>query len=198
MTKFIQYAAVLRRNVMEAKNKYFEQALSDFTFDVSCGAAIRHLVDLEYSVKQIMHNISYSPPQAKVEKAVYRYMMESGVLTYVLPKDIKEYITIQNMCEPGLVNGHIREMDLRNCITEKRIHFGRQDSYVSCPFGIWSEEETDRRLACLDTKERDYIQGIPWEHRILYHRLTGRMEEIGIKLWLGGIDGVEFYFAGKM
>lgn len=43
---------------MEAKNKYFEQALSDFTFDVSCGVAIRHLVDLEYSVKQIMQNIS--------------------------------------------------------------------------------------------------------------------------------------------
>lgn len=181
---------------MERENKYFEQALSDFTFDVSCGAAIRHLVDLEYSVKQIMQNLSYAPPQEKVEKAVYRYMLESGLLTGTLPKDITAYITTQSMQQSGLLCGQVRERDFRSCIAEQRTHFGRDESYISCPFGMWGEQEMKRGLTCLDTKECDYIRGIPWEHRILYHRLTGRMEEIGMKLWLCGIEGVEFYFAG--
>ena len=41
------------------RNGFFNQALADFTFDVACGAAIRHLMDSGYSAEQIHNRLDY-------------------------------------------------------------------------------------------------------------------------------------------
>ncbi len=40
-------------------NRYFAKALQDFTFDVACGAAIRHLHELGYTPEQIADRLDY-------------------------------------------------------------------------------------------------------------------------------------------
>ena len=76
--------------VKEEKKGYFEAALSDFVFDVAAGGAIRHLADRGHSVEQIMDELSYPVPRAKVEKAFYRYLLESGILIKRLPDENAE------------------------------------------------------------------------------------------------------------
>ena len=38
-------------------NKYFENALSGFVFDMAAGNAIRHLADKGYTVKRIKNSL---------------------------------------------------------------------------------------------------------------------------------------------
>lgn len=49
------------------ENRFFKKALSDFTFDVSCGAAIRHLMELGYSVEQIHDRLDYPMSIEKIQ-----------------------------------------------------------------------------------------------------------------------------------
>lgn len=42
------------------EQKYFKQAISNFTYEAACGGAIRHLADLGYSVRKIMEQLSLS------------------------------------------------------------------------------------------------------------------------------------------
>ena len=49
-------------------------------------------------------------------------------------------------------------------------------------------------LACLTTRERDYLMGIPWKMQIMYHRLNSRMREIGIQMAIYSDTELKFYF----
>lgn len=62
-------------------------------------------------------------------------------------------------------------------------------SYVSCDFGLRSRLEPERwrkALEVLDRPERDYILGLPWERRMVYHRLDERMCRIVAGLYGAG------------
>ena len=43
----------MRSEESETQQKYLKKALSDFTFDVASGGAIRHLADRGYTVQEI-------------------------------------------------------------------------------------------------------------------------------------------------
>lgn len=161
----------------EEKTGYFEAALSDFVFDVAAGGAIRHLADRGHSVEQIMGELTYPVPRAKVEKAFYRHLLETGILLKHLP-DEKEERQILLLSEkkgkkmPEAIVAHIAK-------------YGEENSYMECPFGAWKKQEEKNReqfLSCLSLREREYILGISWEQNVMYHRLNDRMREIGIKL----------------
>ncbi len=51
-------------------NRYFTKALQDFTFDVACGAAIRHLHELGYTPEQIADRLDYPTSAERVKKYV--------------------------------------------------------------------------------------------------------------------------------
>ena len=51
-------------------NRYFTKALQDFTFDVACGAAIRHLHELGYTPEQIADRLDYPISAERVKKYV--------------------------------------------------------------------------------------------------------------------------------
>lgn len=173
----------------EKKARFFEEALSDFTHDVASGRAIRHLVDLGYTTAQIMERLDYPTSRARVEETVYRYMKKTGVLLDelpVVPHKIKQ-VVFKDKNSSAFVR-YIREGIERN---------GEENSYISCPFGTIyrdREERIQRLLTSLTTREREYILGIPWERKIMYHRLTSRMTEIGTQLAVNSDMEFKFYF----
>lgn len=74
---------------------------------------------------------------------------------------------------------------------------GPEHSYISCPFGMIRrdrEARLNRMLAPLTSREKEYILGIDWEMRMMYHRLNSRMLEIGIQLAAYGETEYSFYF----
>ena len=156
---------------MDGKESFFQAALSDFTFDVAAGGAIRHLTDRGYSVEQIMRELSYPVPRTRVEKAVYRHLLEAKSVRFpeILAKDIAES--------------------------------GEENAYMECPFGAWlkkDEKRLEQNLASLTGREREYLLGIHWEKDIMYHRLNDRMREIGLKLVRGTEETWGFWFMKGM
>lgn len=183
------------------KKGYFEDALSDFVFDVAAGGAIRHLVDRGHSVEQIVKELDYPVPYAKVEKAVCRYLSETGILLPQLPEGAKEL----PVCRPaGKMRGNACQSLMR--FLEE---YGEENCYLECPFGLWQMQnvqnekktENDSRmkqaLSCLTSREQEYILGIRWEQHIMYHRLTSRMREISMKLLKNKGEEWRFFFCGK-
>lgn len=171
------------------KPRYFEEALSDFTHDVASGRAIRHLVDLGYTTPQIMARLDYPTPRGRVEQTVYRYMKETGMIITELPESREERkrIVIKDRTPAGLIR----------CLRRRIDQNGEGNSYISCPFGMIyrdREERMQRILAALTSREKEYILGIPWEMKMVYHRLNGRMLEIGVQLALYSEMEFQFYF----
>ena len=64
----------------EPSNRYFQDALSDFVYDAASGRAIRHLADTGYTTAQIVHQLDYPTPFAKVQHTVTRHLKETGIL----------------------------------------------------------------------------------------------------------------------
>lgn len=175
--------------MQENRPKYFEAALSDFVFDVAAGGAIRHLVDRGYSVEQMIKELDYPVPRAKVEKAVYRYMTESGILLSELP------------IETETLHIHFLQEKTKEKLLEKLVkrleESGGDNFYMECPFGAWmkkDEKKLQQVMSCLTNREREYILGIRWEQDIMYHRLNSRMREIAMKLVMHTEEEWRFYF----
>lgn len=186
---------------MEKRQKYFEEALSDFVFDVAGGGAIRHLVDLGYSLDQMMQALSYPAPRQRVQNSAYRYMRESGLLLRSLSERTGNDEG-QEAAGFRVVRLRISDRDgLHRYLYEKTEENGEAQTYISCPFGLAKEggrlpdaDEIRKGLACLNRREQDYIAGIPWENRVMYHRLNSRMREIGRKLIMRPEIGCQYYF----
>lgn len=269
---------------------YFQNALSNFVTDAACGGAVRHLVDIGYTLDQIVDRLDYPAPRAKVQRIMMEYLYESRVLlreepsaelfaakeTFVQEQDafgrrsmrkISIDLDSQNRqngvseaqsrpfagSHPGYAisdsnltvlsnrqklektqkiiwkesvydskrDGKLTELLHRKC--EKN---GEVYSYVSCPFGELKNDQysqngqnrndglyrqgesgesakpseersiTEEKLACLNSRQRDYIQGIRWDQPVLYHRLNQRMLEIIGKLYEAGVySGAAFFMA---
>ena len=169
--------------------RYFEEALSDFTHDVASGRAIRHLADLGYTTEQIMARLDYPTQRSRVEQTIYRHLKERGVIREDVP-ELREVwaeqaLTARTPAEILHLLGHYLDVN------------GEKNAYISCPFGtIYRDREArlQRLLAPLTMREREYILGIPWERKVVYHCLNGRMLEIGAQLALSAETEFRFYF----
>lgn len=119
-------------------------------------------------------------------------------------------------------DGKLTELLHRKC--EK---YGETYSYVTCPFGQptndqYSQSEKDgssklsgsgacveserlyggavaeEKIGCLNSRQKEYLQGIRWEQPVLYHRLNQRMLEIISKLYeAGAYGGVCYFLSGQ-
>lgn len=174
---------------MTEQPKYFEEALSNFVHDVASGGAIRHLVDSGYSVDQIMERLDYPTPRERVEKTVYKYMTESGILLSQLPIE-------EEMMEKHFLRNPKRA-EIRRMLVDGIEKNGEENSYMFCPFGMLMNEDMDAfqaMLSDLTTREQNYILGVPWRENVMYHRLNSRMLEIGIVLAANTEYMYSFYF----
>ncbi len=71
------------------------------------------------------------------------------------------------------------------------------EAYISCRFGKLIREDTvewERTMSRLNERQQEYLAGLPWEERICYHRLDGRMQEIAVKLYAAGSLREQCYF----
>lgn len=171
------------------KQKYFDEALSDFVHDVASGRAIRHLVSSGYTTDQIMRQLDFPTPRKRVEQTVYRCMTESGTLLEALPIPDESMETI--------VLKDAKPARLAALLSEYLSADGEENSYVSCPFGMIRrdrEARLARMTACLTVREREYLLGIPWKMQIMYHRLNSRMREISLQMAVHSDVEMNFYF----
>ena len=73
----------------------------------------------------------------------------------------------------------------KRLLETETIVFSPKSGYIPCDFGILQREdpaEYARRLSLLNDRQREYVEGLPWEGRICYHRADHRMKEIEKRL----------------
>lgn len=70
----------------EPKQEYFKKSLSDFTFDVASGGAIRHLADRGYTVGEIKKMLDFPTPFERVQQTVWKYFLDRGIILLKEPE----------------------------------------------------------------------------------------------------------------
>ncbi len=211
---------------------YFQQALSNFMFDVASGGAIRHLTDLDYTVEQIRKQLDFPTPYDRIQQTVWEHLLHTGVICLQEPgtgrrAEEYEYVTeydsygrksfrrVVKEREDGFQEGERKAGgeealswkeeifssrapgSLASCLAERCAANGEETAYFSCDFGLRSRREAGRYekvLALLEDNDREYVTGLPWERRMVYHRLNRRMQRIAACLYEGGeLEGVCYF-----
>ncbi len=191
--------------IVMAEQEYFKKALSNVMFDAASGGAIRHLTDLGYTVKQIAGMLSFPAPYERIQQTVWKYLADNGTICMEEPGSGREqerfaYVTDHDKYGKSSFRRVPLSGSNENAISWKESVFqettgksfgpwlaekcaanGEEFSYASCDFGIQMKgnpKEFMETLELLREPYRDYIQGLLWEKRPVYHRLDRRMQEI--------------------
>lgn len=154
------------------ENQVFRQALSDFAFDVACGGAIRHLAHLGYTAKEIHERLSFPISYERVRQAYTRYLLDERILLRKKPGEYKQpaYTYVQE-------EGKYGKKSFRRVEKEQELSENEECAYVACNFGLISDEDGFAVLK-LSEKQREYLEGICWEKRTMYHLMDERMRGI--------------------
>lgn len=186
------------------EHSYFQKALSDFTHEVASGGAIRHLTDLGYTVRQIREQLDFPTPYERIQKAVWERLKETGVIlweepgsggqrekaVYVQERDRFGRTSFRRVTEESETMGVIswkeqiwkeKQSVLFTILQEKVRENGEEFSYMSCDFGVTAAKAPklyQEMLALLEEPQREYVEGLPWERRRVYHRMTSQMMEV--------------------
>ena len=204
-----------------SEQKYFKKALSNFAYESASGGEIRHLADLGYTVKQIMERLDFPTPYERVQRTVWEHFHNTGVLLSEEPGSekqkeksvyVKEY---DKYGKPSFrrVNDSDQEKkvvcwakyhfdksadgNLADYLLEKCKENRESLSYISCDFGLRSMREPEKYkelLQVLTEGQREYILGLPWERKIVYHMLNKRMREIVVRLYENSVYQAGCYF----
>lgn len=196
-----------------AEESYFKNALAGFTFEVASGGAIRHLSDRGYTVNQIMKMLDFPTPYDRVQQTVWDHLRETGGILFDEPgngqaREQYEYVTEYDqygrksfrrvtaggkedgpVCWREHVYEEIADGKLSDYLAGKWRDNGAEYAYASCDFGLRMKREPEkyeRMLRRLEEPERDYIRGLPWERRMVWHRLDERMQRIIVRLYACG------------
>lgn len=154
--------------------KAFAQALSNFTYDVASGGAIRHLTDLGYTVNEIAAKLDYPTPMSKIREIVWKHLLDNGIVSEEKPDDaefIEKVTYVRDYAENG--KSYYKQVVERVPKAHKE--------YYYCDFGkrmYQSKEAFECELQALDSKDRDYILGLPWPLGGAYHIKDERMIRI--------------------
>ncbi|MCH5274398.1 MAG: hypothetical protein J1E65_01065 [Lachnospiraceae bacterium] len=203
-----------------SEQSFFQNALSNFTHEVAAGGSIRHLTDLGYTVKQISEQISFPTPTERIRRQVWERLIETEVILTCEPgcntktkadyvREYDEYgrasfrkVAMPTAEQPQIqwkefvVKSHETEK-FRKILEKKVSENGSSHSYAACEFGILMRQEPahfQELLGVLNEKQREYIEGLPWEPKSVYHRLNSRMLEILLQLSAEGFWRGECYF----
>ena len=153
----------------------FKKALGNMTREVAYKAAVRHLTDNEYSLDQIMENLSYPVSRDEVQRTMYEYMLESGIICQECPDED----TVKEKVSYVMEEGAYGKKSYRRIIeTDTTVKY----EYVPCDFGTLDEIGWERLKKKLDKKDIEYVTGIPWPDKTVYHRMTERFKGIWSRL----------------
>lgn len=150
---------------MKEEHTYFQNALSDFVFDVSSGGALRHLANLGYTVEEIYGRLDYPTTRERVGAAVWKHYLEQNIVRFELPKEDEEkrnYRIIKEQTDYGKVTFRRVEVAPTEVVKQE---------YVYLPIGKLRYQrpgEYESFLAKLQERDREYVTGLPWELRPTY------------------------------
>lgn len=153
------------------EQSYFQSALSDFVFDMASGGAICHLTDLGYTVKQIQERLAYPTPYERVQKAVWKHLLDTGVIAMAEQEEKREKVE------------YVREYDSYGKASFRRVTVPVTSpeppkSRLLCRFGMLRYKDPERyrqMLEALKPEQAEYIDGLPWELEGVWHRADPRM-----------------------
>lgn len=175
-----------------AEQTYFQKAMSDFVFDVASAGAIRHLTDLGYTVKKIQEQLDFPTPYEKIQKTVWEYLVDTGVILLEKPEIDRGKEKVR----------YVREYDsygkpsFRRVVEVEAVS-GASEPFLTCEFGLLrykNQERFQEVLKALNQSQAEYIDGLPWEKRKVYHRPDQRMLEIFHRLQAEGVSqGICYY-----
>lgn len=194
-----------------SEQDYFKNALSDFTFEVASGGAIRHLADLGYTVSQITERLTFPTAFERVQKTVWRHFLDTGILRLEEPGSgekqerfdyVREYdqygkasfrrvsVEVGELKDPVLWRERSFQPEGEGAFADflvgKCRENGQENAYVSCDFRakIKKEQTSPGMLnQILNKQQWEYLQGLPWPESIVYHRLNNQMQNILIRLY---------------
>lgn len=204
-------------------NSYFQKALADFTHEAASGGAIRHLTDVGYTVAQIRKELDFPTPYEKVRREVWERLLGSGVILTEEPGAARQEETVSYIREydkygkaafrrvtkteqkekviyrrrQEIGKAEFTSEGLCVLLRDKTEQNGEDSSYMACDFGRIAAGDLgvyQKMLAVLGESDREYVEGLPWERRIVYHRLTPRMLGILMKLYGAGLYCGSCYF----
>ena len=152
------------------ENSYFLGALGKFTFEVSSGAAIRHLADLGYTAEEIADKLTFPTPMDKIKTAYTKHLLNQGILAIDNPSEKKAEI-----------HTYIRERGDYGRVSFRQVKVETEESndkeYVECHFTT-SGRLREELNTILTRQQYDYLDSIKWQMGIRYHLLNDRMKEI--------------------
>ncbi len=207
-----------------AKQDDFRKALSNFTYDMASGDAIRYMAGQGYSVRQIMERLDFPTPAEKVQQTVWQYLLDTEVLLLDVPgmaqpEQVKYMRTYDQYGKASFIQVAVpgsgreavcfEEKDYCEARDGRLVDFlgrlsgknGEDASYISCDFGLYRRRDADgyrKRMLALNSRQREYVEGLPWERCIAYHRLDRRMREITGRLYEAGVyQGEAFFLKSK-
>lgn len=158
---------------------YFQKALRNFTMDAASLQAVRHLADLNMSVREIEERLDYPTPHELVQRTVWERLVENGTILLETPEETQEKEEVSYVREYGSFG----RASFRR-VTKKTTQSIDPQEYVPCDFGLLSEKQLFQRLkkAALTEEEQAYILGLPWEKKTVYLKKTERTRPILEKL----------------
>lgn len=139
---------------------YFQSALSSFVTDAACGGAIRHLVDIGYTLDQIVDRLDYPAPRAKVQRIMMDYLYESRML-------LKE--------EPSA-----KLFEAKEVFVQEQDAFGRRSMRK---IAIDSDSQKDMAGAselqiCLEEGKAARKEAILWKESVYDSKRDGKLTEL--------------------
>jgi hypothetical protein len=127
--------------------------------------------ELEERQEKVSYITEYDSYGHKSFRRVVEYEQDETVLP-----DIDQFRIISYRLE---VHGKFESFLNEYCCAGKTDSAGT--AYVSCDFGLRMKrapEEYEAFLKPLTKEQRSYIEGVPWERKIVWHQLDLRMTEI--------------------
>lgn len=175
------------------EDKYFKQALSDFTIEFASGDAIRSLSDKGYSVKKIKSKLDFPTPEERIREIVWKHYLENKTVCLENPKETSsvENYTIKkvydNYGRPSFKQVRVDADEEKPSFRQVGVKGDEEVSsfkqtgvkadeetkvYVECDFGkrlYKNKDDFIKSLSVLDEEEKDYILGLPWPLTNVWH-----------------------------
>jgi hypothetical protein len=157
------------------ENKYFREALKNFTYDSASGGAIEHLAGLGYLPQEIEKMLDFPTPYSQIREYYRNYLVKNKIIV-----EDKEELSAGRKSEYFVADydSYGRKTFRRVVEYEKEAVTG---TYVSCDFGLRMRADQDKFakfIEPLNDKQRMYIEGIPWGENKVWHLMDSRMTEI--------------------
>ena len=161
------------------EDKYFKQALSDFTIEFASGDAIRSLSDKGYSVKKIKSKLDFPTPEERIREIVWKHYIDNKTICLQDPKETSsvENYTIKKVYDsygrPSFKKVSVKADEEAPGSKQVKVEADEEaKEYVECDFGkrlYQNKDEFLKSLSVLDEEEKDYILGLPWPLTNVWH-----------------------------